>query len=93
MLSQTPHQVRDLFKHPLSAEEIRALLNGRPASDWVATKSPRFKALGLAGQTLSDEQWIQLMAQEPYLIRRPALLWNNQLVVGINGKKWRELSG
>jgi arsenate reductase-like glutaredoxin family protein len=62
---------RDLRKEPLSEEEIRTLLHGRPASDFYATRSPRNRALGVDPKPLNDDEMIALMAREPTLIRRP----------------------
>lgn len=78
---------RELFKQPLSLAEIRELLGDRPASELLSTKSPRFKELGLVGKALSDEAILDLMAQEPYLIRRPTFKIGSELVVGMDAKR------
>lgn len=75
---------RDLFKQPLSAAELRDLLGDRPASDLFSTKSPRYKAMGLEGKTLSNDEMIRLMAEEPYLVRRPSFRIGDRLVVGMD---------
>jgi Spx/MgsR family transcriptional regulator len=75
---------RELFEAPLTAAEIQDLLGDRPASELLSTKSPRFKALGLAGKALTDPERIQWMAQEPYLIRRPTFQIGRELVIGLD---------
>jgi arsenate reductase-like glutaredoxin family protein len=76
-----------LFKQPLSEAEIRSHLGDRPPADWFATRSPRFKELGLAGRTLSGDEMIALMAEEPYLVRRPSFATGGRLnVVGMDEK-------
>lgn len=78
---------RDLFKQPLTAEELKTLLGDRPASDLFSTKSPRYKAMGLEGKTLSNDEMIRLMAEEPYLVRRPSFRIGDRLLVGMDTKQ------
>jgi arsenate reductase-like glutaredoxin family protein len=54
-----------------------ALLQGRPANEMFNARSPSVKSLGLDPDKLNDNQLIDLMLEEPRLIRRP--------VVGVNG--------
>ena len=74
----------DLFKQPLGKEELRRLLDGRPATTIFATRSPTVKKLGLDVGTLDDEQMLDLMAEYPQLIRRPLLVRDGTLIVGFN---------
>lgn len=78
---------RDIFKQPLTAGELKELLGDRPASELFSTKSPRYKALGLEGKNLSNDDLIRLMAEEPYLVRRPTFLIDGRLVVGMDTKQ------
>lgn len=78
---------RDLFKEPLTAAELEALLRDRPAADLFSTKSPRYKAMGLEGKALSNDELIRLMAEEPYLVRRPSFRIGDRLVVGMDTKQ------
>jgi len=63
------------------------MLGDRPASDLFSTKSPRYKAMGLEGKTLSNDEMIRLMAEEPYLVRRPTFRIGDRLVVGMDTKQ------
>ena len=85
------HRERDLFKQPLSGEELRALLAGRPASDIFATRSPTFKKLGLGERELTDEQRLALMSENPPLIRRPIVAVGERLVIGLDAKQLDEV--
>lgn len=82
---------RELFKQPLDEDEIRDLLGERSASELISTKSPRFKAMGLVGKPLSDEERITLMASEPYLIRRPSFKIGQELVIGLDKERLEQL--
>ena len=84
---------RDLRKEPLSDAEIRRLLNGRPASAFYATRSPRNRALGVDPSRLRDEEMIGLMAREPTLIRRPLIATgpDGEVIAGATRKQLEEM--
>jgi len=82
---------RELFKDPLSEAEIRELLGDRPAAELVSTRSPRYKAMGLDVQTMSNDDCLRVMAQEPYLIRRPTFKVGDELVIGMDAKRLETL--
>jgi arsenate reductase-like glutaredoxin family protein len=69
-----PYEERDIFRQPLSVEELRALLGNHLVREAFAWRSPRAKALGLVGKTLSDEEMLALMSREPALIRPPIVV-------------------
>lgn len=81
MLSQAgvPFTERDLRKEPLSEEEIRTLLKGRPALTLYATRGRQNRELGIEPERLSDDELIAWMAREPRLIRRPTLVVDGEL--------------
>ncbi|MNR84029.1 Regulatory protein Spx [compost metagenome] len=82
---------RELFKDPLTEAEIRELLGDRPASELVSTRSPRYKAMGLDVQTMSNDDCLRVMAQEPYLIRRPTFKLGDDLVIGMDTQRLEAL--
>jgi arsenate reductase/regulatory protein spx len=74
---------RDFFKERLSEEEIRelaSLAGGLP--QMLAWRSPSLKKMGFAGQELSEDQMLDLMLQEPRLVRRPLIKIGDRLLVG-----------
>jgi arsenate reductase-like glutaredoxin family protein len=64
---------RDFFKEKFSRDEIKELLQGKPAAEMFNFKSPGFKKLGVDKDSLSDEKLIDLMLEEPRLVRRPVV--------------------
>ena len=86
MLSQegVEFQERDFFKEPFSEAEIRELVEGSALSEVFSWRSPSFKAMGLEQETLSPDELIGLMLQEPRLIRRPLIKVDDQLIIGGN---------
>ena len=73
---------RDYFKEPFSEAEIREMAGIAGIEQIFAKRSPSLKQMGLAGQELSEDEMVQLMLQEPKLVRRPMVRVGGQLFVG-----------
>ena len=73
---------RDFFKETFSETEIRKLAALVGTENIFARRSPSLKKLGLADKELSDDEMVNLMLQEPKLVRRPLLKVGNKLMVG-----------
>ncbi|MDE0719849.1 MAG: hypothetical protein OSB75_04740 [Dehalococcoidia bacterium] len=73
---------RDFFKETFNETEIRELAAMVGAENIFARRSPSLKKLGLADKELSDDEMVNLMLQEPKLVRRPLLKVGNKLMVG-----------
>ena len=80
---------RDYAKSPLTAAELKDLFAGRDPRDFLNPRSPAFKAMGLAGKTLSPEQALALMAKEPNLIKRPIVIAGKQIIAGFDRDRIR----
>lgn len=77
---------RDFFKEPFTRSEIDELLRSKAASEMFSFRSPRFKALGLNQKKLADQDLIDLMLQEPRLIRRPMVRIGKKIYFGADSK-------
>jgi arsenate reductase/regulatory protein spx len=55
-------------------------------SEIFAWRSPSIKQMGLAGQDISEDEMVNLMLQEPRLVRRPLIRVGDRLLVGGNIK-------
>ncbi len=88
MLSQlgVDFNERDFFKEPFSEEELRELIRLKPPSEVFSWRSPSFKAMELEQESLSPEDLVRLMTQEPRLIRRPIVRVGDRLIIGANQK-------
>jgi len=85
---------RDFFRDRLSEDDIRRLLAGRPAAELFSWKSPRAKAMGLSPEKPPpDDELMRLMAEEPYLIRRPIVVAGDRLIIGFDKKGIDEALG
>jgi arsenate reductase (glutaredoxin) len=76
------YDVVDIFRTPLTVDDLRALLGSRPAADLFSWRSPQARARGIVPGSLSDEELLALMAEEPRLIRRPITRIDDELVIG-----------
>lgn len=77
---------RDFFKEPFTEKELRDLIGKRPVADIFSWNSPSFKAIGVSREEMAanEARMIELMLQEPRLIRRPMVTVGGKLVVGVN---------
>lgn len=86
-------ETRDFFKERLTEPELRALLKKwklKPR-DVFSFKSPSVKAMGLQIDTLTDDEMLALMIQEPRLLRRPLIMFEGKPIVGFDKAKIDEL--
>ena len=81
---------RDYAKVPFSASELKELFAGRDPRDFLNPRSPAFKAMGLAGKSLTPDQALALMAKEPNLIKRPITIAGKEMIAGFDREKLRE---
>ena len=73
---------RDFFKETFSESEIRELAAMAGTENIFARRSPSLKKLSLADKELSDDEMVNLMLQEPKLVRRPLMKVGGKLMVG-----------
>ena len=76
---------RDYFKEPLNEAEIREMAALAGIDQIFARRSPSLKQMGLANQDLSEDEMINLMLQEPKLVRRPLIRVGAQVFAGGSG--------
>ena len=80
---------RDYAKAPLTVAELKDLFAGRDPRDFLNARSPAFKAMGLAGKSLTVEQALALMAKEPNLIKRPIVVAGREMIAGFDRERMR----
>jgi Spx/MgsR family transcriptional regulator len=75
---------RDIFKQPLTAEEIRSLLAeiGKRPVDVLSRRSVPYRELELANRSVADDELVQLMSLHPALLRRPIVIAGDQSLIG-----------
>jgi regulatory protein spx len=72
----------DLAKEPPSRELLERLIDETHLEDFINKRSPAFKERELDLSTLTKKQAIDLMMEEPNLIKRPLVLRGGEAVFG-----------
>ena len=79
----------DLAERPPSLGELRRFAQKFGADALVDRTARRFADLGLAHSRLSDERWIEKLAEDPLLLRLPLVRWQQLVSVGAAEEEWR----
>jgi arsenate reductase len=64
----------DLAKEPPSRELLEQLVDDSHLDDFLNKRSPAYKERGLGARKLTKKQAIDLMLEDPNLIRRPIVI-------------------
>jgi arsenate reductase len=83
----------DLMERPASLGELRRFAQKFGVMSLVDKDSKRFSELGLRYAQLSDERWLEKLAEEPMLLRLPLVRNANQLVIGADENTWKGWTG
>lgn len=57
-------------------------------SSLIATRGRAYRNLGLQGKEFSDEEWLDLIEKEPWLLRRPIVTDGKTSLVGFKKEEW-----
>jgi arsenate reductase-like glutaredoxin family protein len=79
---------RDINKEPPSREFLEQHVEASHFLDYVSTRSPVFKQRPLPK---SKKEAIDLMVQQPNLIRRPILIKGKSVIFGFDKDKYADL--
>ncbi len=85
---------RDYFKDRFSVDELRHLLYGLnlTAHDVLTTRAGKYKELGLDQREVSEDELLQLMTEQPTLLRHPLVKRGSRSVVGFNQSELESLA-
>lgn len=83
----------DLNERPASPGELRRFIQRFGVELLIDRGSRRFAELGLGAARLSEERWLNKLADEPLLLRMPLVRHGSQLTVGDGSATWREWTG
>lgn len=72
----------NLAKEPPTRELLSRLIDEYGLEAVISTRSPAYKARGLDAGKLSKKEAIELMLEDPNLIRRPLVLKGKKAVFG-----------
>jgi arsenate reductase-like glutaredoxin family protein len=85
----TTHFV-DLQVRAASVGELRRFVQKFGVSALVDREGKRFADLGLRSASLSDERWLDRLADDPLLLRTPLVRCQQRLTIGVSADTWKE---
>lgn len=87
------YERREYFKDRFTAAELRQLLETQnlTVADIISTRSTPYKEHDLANRQLTDDEIIDLMVEDPRLLRRPIVIADGQVLIGHNAPKLEAL--
>ncbi|MBV8360507.1 MAG: hypothetical protein JO189_21620 [Deltaproteobacteria bacterium] len=84
---------RDYAKQPFSGAELKELFKAVDPRDYINQKSPAFKRMNLKDKTIIPEQALEMMTQEPNLIKRPLTIAGRKIIAGFDRDQLRKALG
>lgn len=81
-----PYTERNVFKEPLSRDEIKNILRMTEdgTEEIISTRSKLFAELDVNLDDLSLSQLIEMIQQQPALLKRPLMIDEKRMQVGYN---------
>ena len=80
----------DLLERAASPGELNRFAQKFGVERLIDRRSRRFEELGLAHAVLSDERWLQKLADEPLLLAIPLVRWQHRLTIGDAAAEWTQ---
>ena len=80
----------DLKQRAASKGELRRFAQKFGVEALVDRDSKRFADLGLRHADYSADRWLEILAEEPMILKMPLVRWGNRLSIGGAEDEWRE---
>lgn len=80
----------DLKQRAASKGELRRFVQKFGVDALVDRSSKRFRARGLQSAHYGDERWLEILEEEPFVLRTPLVRWEGRLSVGLDEDAWKE---
>jgi arsenate reductase-like glutaredoxin family protein len=78
----------DLTERAASLGELRRFAQKFGVSALIDEGSKRFLDRGLRNSRMSDDRWLELLAEEPLMLKMPLVRQQNRLSVGLAEAEW-----
>ena len=78
----------DLKIRAASKGELTRFAQKFGAEALVDREAKRFKTLGLGTAHYSDKKWLEVLEEEPLILRQPLVRWQNRLAIGVDEGEW-----
>ena len=83
----------DLMEGAASPGELRRFAQKFGVERVLDRDSKRFAELGLGPARYGDERWLELLVDDPGLIRTPLVRYQHKLTVGLQEAEWKQWCG
>jgi arsenate reductase-like glutaredoxin family protein len=83
----------DLNERAASLGELKRFAQKFGAQALVDREGKRFAELGLRSALYGDERWLQILADEPLLLKTPLVRFQQKLTLGANEAEWKAWLG
>jgi arsenate reductase (glutaredoxin) len=83
----------DLQERAASPGELKRFAQKFGVVALIDRSSRRFADLGLDAARLTDERWLERLAEEPLLLHMPLVRFQHRLTIGDAEPVWREWTG
>jgi arsenate reductase-like glutaredoxin family protein len=80
----------DLKERAASRGELRRFVERFGADAVVDRESKRLRALGLQQAFYGAERWLDILSEEPLLLKTPLVRAGSRLTIGSAGETWKE---
>ena len=77
-------EVRDLLSYPWTVKTLKQFLQYLPVTEWFNRAAPQLKSGEIAPETLDEETALSMLIEQPLLIRRPLLQWQDNFRAGFD---------
>ncbi len=79
----------DLKERPASPGELNRFAQKFGVTAMIDRDSRRYTELGLGSSRLSDQHWLDKLAEEPLLLRMPLVRFQGKLTIGPVETEWK----
>src|SRR6478672_6674726 len=80
----------DLNERAASLGELRRFAQKFGVGSLIDSNSATFQDLGLRHARMSDDSWLEKLAEEPLLLKMPLVRNENQLTIGADETTWKK---
>ena len=79
----------DMNERAASPGELKRFAQKFGVTAMIDRNSKRYGELGLASSRLSDQHWLDKLADEPLVLRMPLVRCQGRLTMGLNETEWK----
>jgi Spx/MgsR family transcriptional regulator len=85
-------ELRSLDKQKLSKAELDELIGERDHKEFLSSRNELYRSRNMKEHPPTRAEAIQLMAEEPNLIRRPVVMRGKRIVLGYDEDAYKQLA-